>query len=71
MVCPVVDSGATCVFTCEPGYVKSGDFQCNQGAWSAETCSEPDDYEPELMHFRLSHRSRLDYGCRIRQVNLY
>jgi hypothetical protein len=71
VMCPILDSGATCTLTCKPGYVKSGDFMCSKGVWSAETCSEPEKYVAEEQLFRLSHRSRLDYGWKIRQVNVY
>ena len=71
VTCPILDSGATCTLTCKPGYVKSGDFVCSKGVWSAETCSEPEKYVAEEQLFRLSHRSRLDYGWKIRQARCY
>jgi hypothetical protein len=78
--CPDLDAGATCLPTCASGYTAAnGGLVCSKGKWRApdggldfsSVCTRPADYEPEVQLFRLSHRSRLDYGWRIRSVVPY
>ena len=64
---------ATCPLLCASGYVPSGDglFRCELGEWSVQECVAARDYQPEVPVFRLSHRSRLDYGWRVDRVRFY
>jgi hypothetical protein len=69
-VCPDTNPGATCPLKCASGFVPSGKeyFTCSLGKWSDESCVAARAYSPEEPYFRLTHRSRLDYGWRIRQL---
>jgi hypothetical protein len=66
--CPDVDAGAECTLICKATYVPSGPLTCSMGSWSTVTCDKVKGYEAETQFFRLSHRSRLDYGWRIRKI---
>merc|ERR1719238_1475874 len=68
LTCPSFDAGATCAVICMATYVPSGVMTCTQGKWSTVTCNKVPGYEAETQFFRLSHRSRLDYGWRIRKI---
>merc|ERR1719478_2104939 len=70
--CPNSDAGATCPLICKDGFYPTGDFVCRLGAWSTSVaCQRTAVYEAEVPLYRLTHRSRLDYGWRIRQIYLY
>jgi hypothetical protein len=72
--CADVDKGATCTLVCAEGFEPSAVMTCSMGQWSAATCVSTDGYAadgPEIQFFRLSHRSRLDYGWRIRKIMAY
>jgi len=68
LVCPDVDAGAECNLICKATYVPSGVMTCSLGSWSTVTCDKVPGYDAETQFFRLSHRSRLDYGWRIRKI---
>jgi hypothetical protein len=72
-VCPDTNPGAQCPLKCASGFVPSGNefFTCSLGKWSEESCVAARAYSPEKPYFRLTHRSRLDYGWRIRQLFVY
>jgi len=74
-MCMNTDPGDTCGLVCKKSFIKAGDFTCSKGQWTTPgdgaACAEPEDYTPETQLFTLSHRSRLDYGWRIRQVNVF
>merc|ERR1719171_2645947 len=83
VTCPELDAGAICPVTCAPTYMPAGGegsgLICQLGQWRApdgvgglsSVCVQPPDYEAETQLFRLSHRSRLDYGWRIRKVEAF
>jgi hypothetical protein len=83
VTCPELDAGAICPVTCAPTYMPAGGegsgLICQLGKWRApdgvgglsSVCVQPPDYEAETQLFRLSHRSRLDYGWRIRKVEAF
>jgi hypothetical protein len=68
LTCSKFDAGAECTVTCMATYVPSGVMTCALGKWSTVTCDKVPGYEAETQLFRLSHRSRLDYGWRIRKI---
>merc|ERR1719487_1352195 len=72
-VCPDTNPGAQCPLKCASGFVPSGNefFTCSLGKWSDEQCVAARAYSPEKPYYRLTHRSRLDYGWRIRQLFVY
>merc|ERR1719460_3251342 len=71
--CDDTNPGAKCALLCASGFVPSGDgyFTCSLGKWSTQECVAAKDYSPEVPVYRLTHRSRLDYGWRIRQLFVY
>merc|ERR1719316_1871522 len=71
--CDDTNPGARCALLCASGFVPSGDgyFTCSLGKWSTQECVAAKDYSPEVPVYRLTHRSRLDYGWRIRQLYVY
>jgi hypothetical protein len=71
LVCPILDAGAECALICMPGYEPSSAMTCRFGAWSTVTCDPIPGYVAEKQFFRLSHRSRLDYGWRIRKITAF
>merc|ERR1719247_2725152 len=82
VLCPDLDAGAICPVTCALGYKPFGGegsgVTCKLGQWTylggtnfAGVCVKPPDYDPEVQFFRLSHRSRLDYGWRIRKIDAF
>jgi hypothetical protein len=67
-VCPDVDAGATCNVVCDQPNIPMGALKCSLGKWTDGGCMAVPGYEAETQLFRLSHRSRLDYGWRIRKI---
>jgi hypothetical protein len=83
VLCPDLDAGAVCPVICANSYKPFGGdgsgVTCKLGKWTApdgstnfnSICVKPPDYDPETQFFRLSHRSRLDYGWRIRKIEAF
>jgi hypothetical protein len=83
VLCPDLDAGAICPVICALSYMPAGGegsgLICSKGQWRAPdmslnfggVCIQPPGYSAETQFFRLSHRSRLDYGWRIRGIRAY
>jgi hypothetical protein len=76
--CQKVNSGQTCPLVCALGFSAVSPLKCELGQWTyegqnedVEACQADKSYEPETQLFRLTHRSRLDYGWRIRGMFFY
>jgi hypothetical protein len=76
--CDTLHGGSVCTTLCMPNYVRTGDLVCKMGVWEPVAGTLDGlceyafaDYPPETQFFRLSSRSRLDYGWRIRQVRAF
>jgi len=66
---------------CPSGYVSQADFVCVEGEFrlrlldgtlsDTEPACIPTPYEPEIHFFRLTHCARMDYGWRIKEIQIY